>query len=284
LLSVTVVTAGRSRIMARPVVRGTARIAVLTAALGLTAICRQQASGFATLGSSTQTNLQLGTRTGAAAPAAVAAPLISSSTSAPLPALAAVAALLLGGCRGRIGAAKPAASSRVVMHARNPFPEAPASQRNKRRTAAGTRAFFKGRQLSVRVNKKTNKAITFKMHVRTGDTVQVMKGKDAGKVTTVLKIYKKWNRVLCLGVNFCIKHVRPQREDQVGQRVQVEAAMHSSNVMHYSEKENAVGNLGYRYEEIEGKLRKVRYNKATGETLEDKKAPEWVPVLERTTA
>ena len=65
-----------------------------------------------------------------------------------------------------------------------------------------------------------------------GDTVQVMKGKDAGKartwtargrlfqaapgstrkrcsqVTEVLRIYPKWNKILCLGVNYCIKHVR----------------------------------------------------------------------------
>jgi len=261
-------------------------LALAVAAISSSTFWRNRSCGFVTAGPA---------RTGVAhhdlalnqgGVATVAASSCSASvegTASPLATMAAAAALLLAGCR-KCASSAPSKSSRVVMQARNPFPEAPASQRNKRRTAAGTRAFFKGRQLSVRVNKKTNKAITFKMHVRTGDTVQVMKGKDAGKVTTVLKIYKKWNRVLCLGVNFCIKHVRPQREDQVGQRVQVEAAMHSSNVMHYSEKENAVGNLGYRYEEIEGKTRKVRYNKATGETIEDKKAPEWVPVLERTSA
>ena len=60
-----------------------------------------------------------------------------------------------------------------------------------------------------------------------GDTVQVMKGKDKGKaearisaavltlsqtwlqVTEVLRIFPKWNKILCLGVNYCIKHVRP---------------------------------------------------------------------------
>ena len=28
------------------------------------------------------------------------------------------------------------------------------------------------------------------------------------QVTEVLRIYPKWNKILCLGVNYCIKHVR----------------------------------------------------------------------------
>merc|ERR1712146_166861 len=169
----------------------------------------------------------------------------------------------------------------VICHARSPFPTMPSGSTGKRRTANGRRAFRGGRQIAVRVNRKNNKAILYRMHVKPGDTVQVMKGKDAGKITTVLKVYPKWNKVLCLGVNFCIKHVRPQREDQVGQRVQVEAAMMASNVMHYSEKENCVGNLGIRYVEEGGTIKKERYNRATGETIETKVPPEWVPVLER---
>lgn len=109
----------------------------------------------------------------------------------------------------------------------------------------------------------------------------VMKGKDAGKVTTVLKTYNKWRKVLCLGVNYCIKHVRPSREDEVGQRVQVEAPMMADTVMHYSEKENVAGNLGIRFEKRDDKYVKVRYNKATGEEIPERKPPQWVPVLER---
>jgi len=133
----------------------------------------------------------------------------------------------------------------------------------------------------VRVNVKTNKPIFFRMHVQKGDTVQVCKGKDKGKVTTVLRVFPKWNKVLCLGVNYCIKHVRPLREDDVGQRVMVEAAMHASNVMHYSEKVGLAGMLGIRYAKKNGRLVKVRYNRATGERIIRKKAPKWVPVLDR---
>lgn len=147
---------------------------------------------------------------------------------------------------------------------------------------ANGRAFYKGRQVAVRVNERTNKPIHYQMHVKPGDTVMVMKGKDAGKVTTVLRTYTKWNKILCLGVNYCIKHVRPEREDQVGQRVQVEAPMPAANVMHYSEKEGVPGLLGIKFEKNEdGYYEKVRFNKATGEVIPKKEAPKWVPVLDR---
>ena len=118
-----------------------------------------------------------------------------------------------------------------------------------------------------------------------GDMVQVMKGKDAGKVTEVLRVYPKWNKILCLGVNYCIKHVRPQREDEVGQRVQVEAPMHASCVMHYDPEEKLAGHLGIRFvkKTRQGRdiVKKVRYNKSTGNAIPLRKPKTWVPVLDR---
>jgi len=138
----------------------------------------------------------------------------------------------------------------------------------------------------VRVNPATNKPIRYRMHVKPGDTVQIMKGKDAGKVTEVLKIYPKWNKILCLGVNYNIKHVRPQKEEDVGSRVQVEAPMHSTCVMHYDEDAGVAGLLGIRFElktlsngiEI---AKKIRYNKASGAQIVAKLPQKWVPVLDR---
>lgn len=171
---------------------------------------------------------------------------------------------------------------RVVMNARHPYPSSPQTSTGNRRQRAGKdRWFLGGRQLRVRVNKKSNKPIRYRMHVRAGDTVMVMKGKDAGKVAQVWKVWTKWNKCTCIGVNYCIKHVRPMRQDEVGQRVQVEAPMHVSNVMHYSVKEGVAGLLGIKYEMRDGKVRKVRYNKATNEEIPYRKIPKWVPVLER---
>lgn len=138
----------------------------------------------------------------------------------------------------------------------------------------------------VRVNPKTHKPQKYHMYVKPGDTVQVMKGKDAGKVTEVLKCYPKWNKILCLGVNYNIRHVRPQKEEDVGQRVQVEAPMHQSCVMHYDEDAGVAGLLGIRFEmktlgDGQTIAKKVRYNKASGAAIVPKKPQKWVPVLDR---
>ncbi|CAE7764240.1 rplX [Symbiodinium sp. CCMP2592] len=200
----------------------------------------------------------------------------------------AAAAVLLAQTRHRAPSKSQSPGPRVVMHARSARPTTPAgSPKNKRRIRAGRmRPIYKGRQLAVRVNPKTNKPVRYKMHVMPGDTVQVMKGKDAGKVTEVLRIYPKWNKILCLGVNYCIKHVRPQREDEVGQRVQVEAPMHSSWVMHYDEDEEVAGLLGVRFKKKPLKdgteiVKKVRYNKSTGNEIPVRAPSKWIPVLDR---
>lgn len=219
------------------------------------------------------------------------APSPSAAAAAPgLPMAAAMAAVALAGAlRSGANQRQRALRTLVALRANSPFPTIPAGKRGRKRTRIGRyRAFFKGTQIAVRVNRTTNKAIKWRMHVRAGDTVQVVAGKDKGKVTTVLKTFDKWNKVLCLGVNFCIKHVRPRREDEVGQRVQVEAPMHASCVMHYSEKEQVAGHLGIRYvlkkHKGEELLKKERYNKATGEAIPRVMPPKWVPVLERTGA
>lgn len=172
------------------------------------------------------------------------------------------------------------------MYARSPFPSTPTGHQGKKRQAAGRRAIYRGKQVAVRVNPNTNKPIRYRMHVKSGDTVQVMKGKDAGKVTEVIRVYPKWNKILCLGVNYNIKHVRPQNEEDVGQRVQVEAPMHSTCVMHYDEDAGVAGLLGIRFElkTLSNGLtiaKKIRYNKATGATIVPKRPQQWVPVLDR---
>ncbi|CAK9048452.1 unnamed protein product [Durusdinium trenchii] len=209
----------------------------------------------------------------------------SSSSMSSVAALALVGSLALLKPRTRGSGETP----KVVMQARNDYPTTPTGDsRTSRRMRAGRmRSILDGRQIAVRVNRKTNKSIKFRMHVMPGDIVQIMKGKDKGKVTEVLRIYPKWNRILCLGVNYCIKHVRPQREDEVGQRVQVEAPMHSSCVMHYDPEEQIAGPLGIRFEKRVKKsggkeyVKKVRFNKATGNDIPKRDAKKWVPVLDR---
>lgn len=104
-----------------------------------------------------------------------------------------------------------------------------------------------------------------KMHVKKGDTIQVISGADKGKVGEVLRAIPKASQVVVRGVNVKTKHVKPQQEGESGQIVTFEAPIHSSNVMLYSQKEEVASRIGYTLTE-DG--RKVRMLKKTGEIID----------------
>ena len=71
------------------------------------------------------------------------------------------------------------------------------------------------------------------LHVRKGDTVQVISGKDRGLKGKVLVAFPTRNRVLVEGANRIKKHTRvttTQRGVQSGGIVTQEAPLHVSNV------------------------------------------------------
>jgi large subunit ribosomal protein L24 len=104
-----------------------------------------------------------------------------------------------------------------------------------------------------------------KMHVRKGDTVQVISGRDKGKVGEIVKAIPKDSKIIVKGVNVKTKHVKPQQEGESGRIVNFEAPIHSSNVMLYSTKEKVVSRVCYSFTE-DG--RKVRMLKKTGEMID----------------
>lgn len=114
-------------------------------------------------------------------------------------------------------------------------------------------------------NKKSLTPKRYKMHVKKGDTVQVIAGRDKGKVGEILKTNPKTSQVVIQGVNIKTKHVKPQQEGESGQITTVEGPIHSSNVMLYSTKEKVVSRICYTFTE-EG--RKVRMLKKTGEIID----------------
>ena len=77
-----------------------------------------------------------------------------------------------------------------------------------------------------------------KVHVKTGDTVKVVSGKDKGKIGKVLAVAPKEGKVIVEGINIVTKHVKPRKQGDVGGIVKAEAAMYSSKVMMYCTKCN----------------------------------------------
>lgn len=113
--------------------------------------------------------------------------------------------------------------------------------------------------------KSPSTPVRYKMHVKTGDTVQVISGKEKGKVGEILKTFPKTSKVLVKGVNIKTKHVKPQQEGESGQIVTQEFPIHSSNVMLYSTKQKVASRVCYTFN-AEG--RKVRMLKKTGELID----------------
>ncbi|MDG2989624.1 50S ribosomal protein L24 [Candidatus Synechococcus calcipolaris G9] len=107
--------------------------------------------------------------------------------------------------------------------------------------------------------------IRHRMHVKKGDTVQVIAGRDKAKVGEILDVFPKTSKVLVKGVNVKTKHVKPQQEGESGQIVTQEAPINSSKVMVYSTKQNIASRICYTYTE-DG--RKVRMLKKTGEIID----------------
>ena len=69
-----------------------------------------------------------------------------------------------------------------------------------------------------------------KLHVKQGDTVYVLSGKDRSRRGKILKIYPDENRVLVENINMIKKHKKPQ-QTKPGGIINQEAPIHASNVM-----------------------------------------------------
>ncbi|WP_252504709.1 50S ribosomal protein L24 [Sporosarcina sp. Marseille-Q4943] len=102
------------------------------------------------------------------------------------------------------------------------------------------------------------------MHVKKGDKVMVITGKDKGKTGVILAAFPKKDRVLVEGVNIVKKHTKPNQANPQGGIVSQEAAIHVSNVMPIDPITGEPTRVGYKFENGE----KIRIAKKSGEALD----------------
>jgi large subunit ribosomal protein L24 len=70
------------------------------------------------------------------------------------------------------------------------------------------------------------------IHVKKGDTVVVLSGKDKGKKGKILQVLPQAQKVIVENVNMIKKHTKPNPNmNNQGGIIEKEAAIHSSNVM-----------------------------------------------------
>lgn len=69
------------------------------------------------------------------------------------------------------------------------------------------------------------------LNVKTGDTVVVIAGKDAGKQGKVLKTFPSKNRIIVSGVNMISRHQKARKAQEKSAIVKKEGTIDVSNVM-----------------------------------------------------
>ncbi len=69
------------------------------------------------------------------------------------------------------------------------------------------------------------------MKIRKNDTVKIIQGKDKGKKGKIIRVLPKENKIVVEGLNLVIKHVRPKRENEKGQKIKMAVSLNVSNVM-----------------------------------------------------
>ena len=69
-----------------------------------------------------------------------------------------------------------------------------------------------------------------KLHIKKGDTVIVLAGKDKGKKGNVQKVLVEDQRVIVEGINMVSKSTKPSAKNPQGGIVKQEAPIHVSNV------------------------------------------------------
>lgn len=104
-----------------------------------------------------------------------------------------------------------------------------------------------------------------KVHVKKGDTVMVITGKSAGKKGKVLNVDPKDSKVIVEGVNIVKRHTKPSQKMPQGGIREIEAAVHSSNVMLICNKCNKPSRFGRKFL-ADGT--KVRVCKKCGEVID----------------
>lgn len=105
-----------------------------------------------------------------------------------------------------------------------------------------------------------------KMHVKRGDLVKVIAGKDKGKEGVIIEAIPSQGRVIVEGVATATKHQKPRMQGQEGGIIHVDMPIDASNVMRICPKCGKATRTGIKFLEDGSK---ARYCKKCSEMFND---------------
>lgn len=104
-------------------------------------------------------------------------------------------------------------------------------------------------------------------YLKANDQVEVIAGKDKGRVGKVLKVFPVESKATVERINMIKRHTKPRDASQQGQIVEREAPIHVSNLQLICPECTQTGRVGRKVLE-DGT--KVRFCKKCGESIESK--------------
>ena len=102
------------------------------------------------------------------------------------------------------------------------------------------------------------------LHVKKGDTVVVLSGKDKGKQGKVLVVIPSDRKVVVEGVNIVTCHTKPRRQGETGGIIEREGALRACKVMRVCPKCDKPTRVAHKITENGTKLTVCKH---CGETL-----------------
>lgn len=105
-----------------------------------------------------------------------------------------------------------------------------------------------------------------KLHVKKGDTVEIISGKDEGKRGKVIAAFPAKGKIIVEGINMQLHHQKPRGANQQGGRIKKEGPIFASKAMLVCRKCNKATRVSNQVM-VDGS--KVRVCKVCGETFND---------------
>ncbi|MBW1636366.1 MAG: 50S ribosomal protein L24 [Deltaproteobacteria bacterium] len=104
-------------------------------------------------------------------------------------------------------------------------------------------------------------------YLKKNDQVEVIAGKDKGRVGKILRVLTDKDKVVVERINMIKRHTKPTEMNQQGQIVDKEAPIHVSNIQLICPECTKTGRIGKRILE-DGT--KIRFCKSCGEAIDSK--------------
>lgn len=95
------------------------------------------------------------------------------------------------------------------------------------------------------------------MKFKKGDNVKIIAGKDKGKKGKISQVLASDNKIVVENVNKMIRHIKPRRQGEKGQRIEFFAPIDISNAMIICSKCNKNTRIGIKKTEEKGKKQRI---------------------------